>query len=264
VVLITGASSGFGKAAAEQLAARGHTVYGTRAGENLQSSSAVRLIRADVRDTAQVRSSVERVLAEAGAIDVLINNAGMGVFGAVEDMPLQLAQQQFDVNYWGCVHMIQAVLPAMRRAGRGRIINLGSLGGRVGLPFQAHYSATKFALEGLVEALRLELAGSGVDTTLICPGDFKTGFTAARKVGWGSAKDHYRPKIEAALQQVEKDENGGGNPERVSELMVRLVDAKALKGRYVVAKPAQAVPVWLKPLLPASVFASMLRSSYRL
>jgi short-subunit dehydrogenase len=152
----------------------------------------------------------------------------------------------------------------MRRAGRGRIINLGSLGGRVGLPFQAHYSATKFALEGLVEALRLELAGTGVDTTLICPGDFKTGFTAARKVGWGSAQGHYRPKIEAALQQVEKDENGGGDPGLVSDLMVRLVEADKLKGRYVVAKPAQSVPVWLKPLLPAGVFESILRSAYRL
>jgi NAD(P)-dependent dehydrogenase (short-subunit alcohol dehydrogenase family) len=228
------------------------------------TSGAVRMMRADVRDMAQVGRCVAQVLEASGRIDVLINNAGIGVFGAVEDMSPELAQQQFAVNYWGYVHMIQAVLPAMRRAGHGRILNIGSLGGRVGLPFQAHYSATKFALEGLVEALRLELSGTGIDATLICPGDFKTGFTAARTIGWGSAKDHYRAKIEAALRQVEKDEAGGSDPQRVSDLMVQLVEARGVKGRYVVAKAAQRLPVWLKPLLPPSVFESILRSAYRL
>ena len=157
IILVTGASSGIGRATADFLHAQGHVVYGANRDAS-RVSAPWTAITLDVTKDEDCARAVAEILARHGRIDVLVNNAGLVWAGAVEDMSVEEARRQFDVNYFGALRLIRAVLPAMRGQGSGRIINVSSLAGRLGLPFQSHYSATKFALEGLTEALRPEVA----------------------------------------------------------------------------------------------------------
>ena len=180
VVLITGASSGIGKACADHLAQLGFTVYGaSRTIENLGEVRWTPLVM-DVDQDGAVTHGVELVRAQAGQLDIVVNCAGFGIAGSVEDTTLEEAKAQFDTNFFGTVRLCQAALPGMRQQGAGLIVNMSSLAGLLGLPFESFYSASKFALEGLTEALRLEVAPFGVRVVLIEPGNFRTGFTAKR------------------------------------------------------------------------------------
>jgi NAD(P)-dependent dehydrogenase (short-subunit alcohol dehydrogenase family) len=163
VVFISGASSGIGNACAAFLAKKGYIVYGTSrkpAKAPRKADEFFELISMDLSDTASIHAAVKLVLEKEGRIDVLLCNAGMGISGPVEESPLEDIRRQMDINFLGAVQLIQAVLPAMRQAGSGRILVTGSIAGRIGLPFQAFYSASKFALEGFVEALRMEIRAS--------------------------------------------------------------------------------------------------------
>jgi len=177
VVLITGASSGIGLAAAQILHARGARVWGASrrviAGE-------IPWIAMDVTDDEAVDAGVRKLIEKAGRIDALITCAGYGIAGAIEDTSSAEAQAQFATNFFGTFRAVRAVLPAMRAQEAGRIVLVGSIAGRIGVPFQGFYSASKFALEGFAESLRMEVKPFGIDVSLIEPGDFKTDFTAAR------------------------------------------------------------------------------------
>ena len=166
IILITGISSGFGLAMARQLAAEGHTVYGT-VRRDVEQLPGVHYLRADVRDTASVKAAVDAVLSAEGRIDVLVNNAGMGIGGPVEFAPEDDVKLQMDTNFMGQVRFAQAVLPAMRRQGGGKILCFSSIGGVMGLPFQGFYSASKFAIEGFCEALQIEVRRHGIQVILI-------------------------------------------------------------------------------------------------
>jgi NAD(P)-dependent dehydrogenase (short-subunit alcohol dehydrogenase family) len=195
VVLVTGASSGIGKACAERLFARGCRVYGTsrqapRALAQVRTSDLapmLRMIPLDVTSDASVDAAVGVVVACEGRIDAVVNNAGFGVAGAAELTTIEEAREQFETNFFGTVRVCRAVLPVMRQQGSGRILNVSSIAGRIGIPFQAFYSASKFAIEGFSEALRMEVAPFGVKVVLIEPGDFRTGFTAARRLARGAS-----------------------------------------------------------------------------
>jgi NAD(P)-dependent dehydrogenase (short-subunit alcohol dehydrogenase family) len=195
VVLVTGASSGIGKACAERLFARGCRVYGTsrqapRALAEARMSDLapmLRMIPLDVTSDASVDAAVGVVVACEGRIDAVVNNAGFGVAGAAELTTIEEAREQFETNFFGTVRVCRAVLPVMRQQGSGRILNVSSIAGRIGIPFQAFYSASKFAIEGFSEALRMEVAPFGVKVVLIEPGDFRTGFTAARRLARGAS-----------------------------------------------------------------------------
>ncbi len=179
VVLVTGASSGIGRACAEFLAGRGYRVYG--GSRRLVAGSVVESISMDVGDDASVHAAVSTILAREGRIDILVNNAGIAIAGAVEDTSVEEARDQFDVNFFGVLRVCRAVLPAMREQGAGYIVNIGSIGGLIAIPFQGFYSASKFALEGLSESLRLEVRQFGVHVVLIEPGDHRTGLTDNRR-----------------------------------------------------------------------------------
>ena len=182
VILITGASSGFGKVTAQTLAGKGYVVYGTSRRIANGNIGQIRMLIADVTDENSVRSAVNRIMDEQGHIDVLINNAGMGIGGALEMATDEEISSQMDTNFMGMVRMCRAVLPIMRKQRQGKIINISSIAGRIAVPYQGFYSASKFAIEGYSEALSMEVYPFGIKVCVVEPGDFNTGFTASRNI----------------------------------------------------------------------------------
>lgn len=262
IILITGISSGFGLAMARQLQADGHTVYGTVRREVPQLPG-VHYLRADVRDTASVQAAVEAVLAAEGRIDVLINNAGMGIGGPAEFTPEPDVQLQMDTNFMGQVRFTQAVLPAMRRQGGGKILCFSSIGGVMGLPFQPYYSASKFAVEGFCEALQVEVRRRHIRIVLIEPGDFATGFTASRIKQVPTEAAAAYPSLYQSVGSFEKDERNGLKPEYLARKVSRIVRKRHPRFRYVIASFIQRLSVPLKRILPARVFHRILALFYR-
>ncbi|MBO4263476.1 MAG: SDR family oxidoreductase [Bacteroidales bacterium] len=263
VILITGITSGFGKAMAERLSADGHTVYGTHRSAR-EFLPGVRYIRADVCREEDCKAAVDEVLEKEGRIDVFINNAGMGIGGPLEFCSLEDAQRQMDVNWMGMVRCLHYVLPAMRRQGGGKILCFSSIGGLMGLPFQGLYSASKFAIEGYCEALRLEVQGFGIQVVVIEPGDFATQFTAQRKsVSSEEAHAVYR-RYADSLKSIEKDETGGLKPAYLAGKISRIIRKKRPAYHYVIATLEQRLSVTLKAILPPCLFAKILGSYYKL
>ena len=185
--LVTGASAGIGRACAEELHAAGWAVTGASRRGTTPGGWAGLVM--DVDDDDSVRAGVAGVLAAGGRIDALVAAAGWGLAGAVEQCSIGEAKAQLETNFWGCVRVLQQVLPAMRAQGGGRIVLMSSIGGVIGIPFQAFYSAGKFALEGLGEALAYEVAPFGVHVTLVEPGNVKTDFTASRRMAQAAGGD---------------------------------------------------------------------------
>jgi NAD(P)-dependent dehydrogenase (short-subunit alcohol dehydrogenase family) len=255
VILVTGASSGIGRAIADLLNARGHRVYGTsRRPEAHQAPW--RLVAMDVTDDASVLAGVTAILAEAGRIDAVINNAGLVISGAVEDTSLDEARRSFETNVLGAIRVARAVLPAMRESGGGVIVNIGSLAGRIGMPFQGVYSATKFALEGLTEALRQEVAGFGVRVSLIAPGDTATPVVENR-VRTAAALDPaspYAADFARVVAMYEKDERAGAPPGGVAELAAAIVEGRKTGARFVVGPIAQRIMVAARSFVPGPIF----------
>lgn len=263
VILITGITSGFGRAMARRLAADGHKVYGTYRKESERLPD-VTYLRADVAFPTDCEAVVKKVVEAEGRIDVFINNAGMGIGGPLEFSSLEDAQKQMDVNWMGMVRMLHFVLPVMRSQGGGKILCFSSIGGLMGLPFQGLYSASKFAIEGYCEALRLETRGHGIQVVVIEPGDFATSFTASRKSVADPEADTAYPAWARALASIEKDETGGLKPEYLAEKVAKIVRKKRPRYNYVISTLEQRLSVTLKKILPPSWFASILGSYYKL
>ena len=261
IILITGISSGIGLAMARQLNADGHTVYGT-VRRDVEQLPGVHYLRADVRDTASVKAAIDAVLAAEGRIDVLINNAGMGIGGPVEVAPEADVQLQMDTNFMGQVRFAQAVLPAMRKQGSGKILCFSSIGGVMGLPFQGFYSASKFAVEGFCEALQIEVRRHGIQVVLIEPGDFSTGFTAARIKQVSDEAVAAYPSLRQSVSSFEKDEQTGLKPEFLARKVAKIVQKRHPKFRYVIATFIQKLSIPLKRILPARAFVRVLSLFY--
>jgi NAD(P)-dependent dehydrogenase (short-subunit alcohol dehydrogenase family) len=263
VVLITGVSSGFGKATAEILVSKGYKVYGISRRQNNDLNTAIKTLQADVTNAVSVRQAVNSVIETEGCIDVLINNAGMGITGSIEDASPADISLQMNTNFTGYVNLIQAVLPAMRKQGGATIINTSSIGGLMGLPYQGFYSASKFAVEGLSEALRMELAPYNIKVIVIQPGDFSTNFTSNRKPSVNSNPDSaYLAQFQKTISIIEKDEKGGLPPEFLARKIARILDQKNPCNTYIIATLEQKFAVVLKRILPGSWFSKILSSHY--
>jgi len=264
VVLVTGASSGIGAACAGMLAQRGFRVYGTSRKPNGQPG-AYRAIAMDVTDDQSVDAAVAGIIKEAGSIDALVNNAGCGLAGAVEDTTSREALRQMDVNFMGAFRVVRAVLPGMRQRGAGTIVNISSLGGVFGLPFQSFYSASKFALEGWTESLRYEVSPFGIRVVLVEPGDVKTGFTGSRvRAAAADSSSAYAGRFSKCMGIVEKEEQNGVPPETIARLACRIIEGNAKGPRYTSGQVAQRASAVLKRLLPGRLFESIIGSFYGL
>lgn len=263
VILITGTSSGFGKETATLLAKAGHTVYGTVRRKN-GSDPLVNELILDLTDSESITATVQSIVKKEGRIDVLINNAGMHTGGPIETLPLETVRLQMQTNFLGLVQLTQEVLPFMRKQGNGTIINISSIGGVMGLPFQGIYSAGKFAIEGFSEALRMEVKQFNIKIVVVNPGDFNTSNTANRKsyLSPTGENDPYGIQFAKTLSIIENDESKGWVPEILAKKLVRIVACKNPGYRYIIASPDQKLAVILKRILPGRLFSKILRDHY--
>jgi short-subunit dehydrogenase len=262
VILITGISSGFGKQTAALLAKNGHTVYGT-VRKTTETVPPVNVLQMDLLNLDSITNTVRTVVKREGRIDVLINNAGMHTGGPVETLPLDFVKMQMDTNFLGLVHLTREVLPVMRKQGGGTIINFGSIGGLTGLPFQGFYSASKFAIEGFSEALRMEVKQFNIKVVVINPGDFHTNNSINRR-GFivDSADDPYKTQFDKTLSIIENDESKGRAPAILAKKIVKIIECKNPKQRYVIASLEQKLAVVLKYILPGKIFSKILEGHY--
>ena len=275
-VLITGCSSGIGRAAALSLHNAGFTVYATaRRIETLTelSDRGLRTLALDVTDEQSMTTAVAAVEADAGAVAVLINNAGYGLYGPVEQLPMAEIRRQFETNFFGLVRLTQLVLPGMRRRGRGRILNVSSMGGRITLPGGAFYHASKYAVEALSDALRMEVAQFGIDVVLIEPGPVKTpwndvaagSLSTAGAAANGDAYREYKAAVGASFGRVQGGLFGrlGSTPEDIAKVITQAVTARRPRARYLINPVAKSL-VAMNRVLPARAYDSMLRRQYGL
>jgi NAD(P)-dependent dehydrogenase (short-subunit alcohol dehydrogenase family) len=263
VIFVTGSTSGFGRAIALALHARGDRVFGAARKPEAAPADFPQLVM-DVTDEAAVEASVARVVEQAGRLDAVINSAGWGIAGAVEDTTPAEAMAQLDVNFLGVHRVCRAVLPRFRAQGHGRVVNVSSLAGLVPLPFQAFYCASKFALEAYSQALRLEVRRFGIEVCLVEPGDYATGFTASRQRTRASLPEGpYAAAREAALQVMERDERANPDLRPVVRTVLSALDTRRPRLRWPTATFDQRVLVALAPFVPARLAEWVLAKTYR-
>ena len=253
VVLITGASSGVGQSTARLLSQSGYRVFGTsRNPEVAKAIPDVQMFALDVRSDASVSACVTALAKQAGRIDVLVNNAAYELAGALEETSLEETKAQFETNFFGVVRMVQAVLPSMRRQKEGRIINVSSLSGVSSIPFMGIYSASKFALEGYTEALRMELKPFNIHVSLTEAGFLKTPMMDKRQVSALRLKEYdaWRQRAFTAIRQQEEKSPG---PELVAETLLRIISSPAPRLHYLIGGQARFV-AGVKWFLPAGTY----------
>jgi NAD(P)-dependent dehydrogenase (short-subunit alcohol dehydrogenase family) len=267
VVVVTGATSGIGNACATLLAKKGARVYGTCRSPSSYSKKAdefFELLQMDVENDESVSKAAEHVISKESSIDVLVCCAGAASAAAVEESPLEEARRMLEVNYLGSLRVIKAFLPRMREMASGRIILTGALEGRMGAPFQAYYAASKFAVEGLAESLRLEVRDFGIEVCILTPSSFRTAFGQHRSIGSGSDASPYRRRMNAAVDVLAVDEAKGASPLIAAKAVYKALSSRRMPYRLSVGGGAQSVLAALKPFIPYSLFEHVRRSHFRL
>ncbi|WP_439584162.1 oxidoreductase [Dyadobacter bucti] len=263
-VLVTGASAGIGKATAIYLAQNGYSVYGAarriKKMEDLKGYG-IKPISLDVTSEESLAKCVAQILGEAGSIDVLVNNAGSGYYGALEDMSISDAKYQMEVNVFGVARLIQLVLPTMRKNNFGKIVNISSVGGKVTLPMGGWYHASKFAIEGLSDALRKEVKSFGIDVIVIEPGGTKSemvgfGTDYLMKVSGGTAYGQLAKGVSKMYAKIEKD---AAEPIVIAKLIKEGIEAKTPKTRYAGASGAKMM-LFFRKILSDKQFDKMVMS----
>ncbi|MDQ3752417.1 MAG: SDR family NAD(P)-dependent oxidoreductase [Actinomycetota bacterium] len=272
-VLITGCSSGIGRATALRLARSGRSVYATARDPNSIASLEgpnCRTLRLDVTDPDSIGEAVAAVEEESGPVGALINNAGYSQSGAVEDVPMHLVRRQFETNVFGPLGLIQAVLPGMRRAGRGKIVNMSSMGGKLTFPGGGLYHASKHAIEALSDALRFEVRGFGVDVIVVEPGIITTEFgsTAASSVPAGTGSDGPYDAFNSAVAvgtQMAYEKGAlrrlGGGPDVVARVIERALEAKHPRARYPVT-PSARLLMTARKVMPDNAWDALLKRQF--
>lgn len=266
-VLITGASAGIGRATAIYLAENGYNVYGAaRRVEKLAELKAygIKPIALDVTEDRSVEACVEQIFQEAGAIDILVNNAGFGSEGAIEDVSKQDAKYQMEVNVFGAMHLTQLVLPKMRQNRYGKIINISSIGGKIALPLGGWYHASKFAIEGLSDSLRMEVQPFGIDVIVVEPGGVKSewGDIAIENLVRVSGNAAYKDMAKGAEKSFRKTEANNAEPIVIARLIKKAIEVSKPKTRYAGGNMAKPL-LFLRSILSDRVFDQLIMSQTR-
>ena len=264
VILITGASSGIGKSIAEFLSEKGMIVYGTSRNPDKVQTKAFNLVSLDVTDKDSIYNAVTSILEKEGRIDVLVNNAGMGITGPVEDTPTDEMRAVFETNFFGAIEVMKAVLPSMRAQQSGLIINITSIAGYMGLPFRGLYSATKGALSLITEALRMEVKSMDIKITDIAPGDFATNIAAGRYHTPVFESSAYKKKYAENLALMDAHVDSGLSPAIMAKKVFDIIAAENPKVHYKVGTFMQKFSIVLKRLLPDKVYEKLLMNHYKL
>jgi len=262
VAIVTGASAGIGEATVLALLKNGYEVYaGARRVERMQplAAAGAKLLSLDVTDEGSMTKAVQQVLAATGRVDVLVNNAGYGSYGAVEDVPLDEARRQMEVNVFGLARMTQLVLPTMRAQRSGTVVNISSIGGKMYEPLGAWYHATKYAVEGLSDCLRVELKPFGVRVVVIEPGAITSEWVgiAADNLEKASKGSAYVEQVERHLRAFRSAVKGAKPPKVVADAIVKAVNSSHPKTRYVMGGGAKPI-LWLRKLLPDKAFDALI------
>ena len=265
VVFITGASSGIGKAIGLYLHEKGYTVFGTsRSPEKYESTVPFSLLKLDVTKPETISEAVSQISSQAGKIDVLVNNAGVGITGPIEETPIDEIRNAFETNFYGPLHVIKAVLPQMRKQKSGHIINVTSIAGYMGLPYRGIYSATKAALEITIEAYRMETMQFGIYMTNIAPGDFATNIASGRYHAPVLENSPYKNAYGVTLETMNAHVDAGNDPTDMAKAVHKIIETKHPKIHYKVGAVLQKFSIVLKRVLPDKMYERMVMKHYKL
>lgn len=265
VVLITGASAGMGKTTACYLAKKGHKVYGaSRSANPGDCIEGVVALKMDVCNEVSIKEAVQTILDIEGKIDVLINNAGLGFIGSIEDTTDAEAKAIFETNVFGLMNVCRAVLPAMRLAKSGTIINISSLAGLMGLPYRGIYSATKASVLSITEALSAEVKQFNIHVCSVLPGDFKTSVNENRRTALAGSQSVYKTQMNALNNLVNREVEHADEPIAIATKVEQIINNSRPKLHYKVAKPMQKISTILHFLLPGRWFEKILMNHYKM
>lgn len=264
VILITGGSSGIGKSIGEFLTQKGYTVYGTSRNPDKVKETTFPLLTLDVRDVNSIQHAVAILLEKEGRLDVLINNAGVGITGPLEEIPTVEIKNNFDTNFFGPIEMMKAVLPQMREQKSGLIMNITSIAGYMGLPYRSVYSASKGALELITEALRMEVKAFGIEITNVAPGDFATNIASGRYHAPLNPDSPYQIPYGNTLKMMDEHVDSGSNPNEMAFAIHKIIETIKPNGHYKVGSFLQRFSVVLKRILPDKMYEKMLMKHYGL
>ncbi|WP_157206410.1 SDR family oxidoreductase [Mariniflexile maritimum] len=264
VVLITGGSSGIGKSIGEFLTEKGFIVYGTSRNPERYTESKFSILQLDVKKMETIQQTITTIIKKEGKLDVLINNAGAGITGAIEEIPESEIKANFDTNFFGPINVIKALLPQMRKQQSGLIINITSIAGYMGLPYRGIYSASKGALELLTEAFRMELKDFNIKMTNIAPGDFATNIAAGRYHAPLLENSPYKKPYGNTLELMNAHVDSGSDPNLMARAVLKVINTKNPKPHYKVGAFMQKFSIVLKRVLPDTVYEKMLMKHYKL
>lgn len=264
VVLITGGSSGIGKSIGEFLKTRGFIVYGTSRSPEKYKESKFPILALDVKNNQTILETVSTIIEKESRLDVVVNNAGAGITGPIEEIPDAEIKNNFDTNFFGPINVIKAVLPQMRKQNSGLIINVTSIAGYMGLPYRGVYSASKGALELITEAFRMELKDFNIKMTNVAPGDFATNIAAGRYHAPLLENSPYKKPYGDTLSLMDSHVEGGSDPNEMAQAVFDIINNKDPKIHYKVGAFMQKFSIVLKRVLPDKVYEKILMNHYKL
>ena len=264
VVLITGGSSGIGKSVGEFLTEKGYIVYGTSRNPKNYSDSAFKIITLDVTKKETIATAINTVVEAEGRVDVLINNAGVGITGPIEEIPEVEIKANFETNFFGPINVIKAVLPQMRKQQSGLIINITSIAGYMGLPYRGIYSASKGALEIITEAFRMEIKDFNIQMTNIAPGDFATNIASGRFHAPIKESSPYKNSYSNTLKLMDAHVDEGKDPLLMAKAVYKVINTSKPKVHYKIGEFMQKFSIVLKRILPDKLYEKLLLNHYKL
>lgn len=264
VVFITGASSGLGKSIGEFLLQKGFTVYGTSRNPEKFTNLSFPLLALDVRDPLSIASALSQIISRHGRLDVVINNAGVGITGPLEEIPMSEIRNNFETNLFGPIEVIKAVLPKLREQKSGLIINITSIAGYIGLPYRSVYSSSKGALSVLTEGLRMEVKNFGIRIVDVAPGDFVSNIASNRYHSPQMKESDYNLAYEKTLKLMNDHVEKGSRPEEISRIIHQIILTPDPDVHYKVGAFSQRLSIALKRILPDKIFERIIMKHYKL